>query len=1000
VGIRYNCLYTEDPGLRAWLNGFDPDWENYQSECNAAPVITMLSPAGDILIDRTDYTRDVGISWDGTDPDSDAEVRLAYDVDNNYDNGYTTVDAMGYDEDGSSAWTPSPNWGFSGFPAGTYYILGIIRDEENESHAYAAGRVIVPPFEIDLIRPNGGEIYTAGSVHEIQWAANDYLDATMQYSIDNGVSWTTIASQQGPVVSYNWTVPGTPSLQCKVRLTDGNGKIWDESDSTFSIVAPVHTLYVRSTPVTGVLVTLSPEDTNGLAGGDTNFTRSYEAGTTVTLTAPQTHKGKTFLKWMVDGSHRAGRTVTVTMGRDHAARAVYRSQSSTHTHTLTVQSSPDTGAPIGVSPSDNNGLGDGAAEFSRTYDPETEVILTAPASHRGKAFVKWLVDGTETTGRTVGVVMDKNHTARAVYRSSTHTLDVQSSPSAGVGILVSPVDNNGDGDGITGFTRTYDAGTVVTLTAPSTAGGGDFVKWTVNGEDIIDRTIQPTIGSDFIVTAFYETPNPPEINVSRNHLNFGYITGGTAIPAGTFAISNSGGGTLDWGVAGDMPWVILTPVSGVNSGIVEVSIDPAGLAPGKYEATISVSAPSAINSPVDVRVKLRIKDKSEMSPPFGEFSTPRDGSVVSGCVPATGWALGDTGIENVKLYLEAGEELQYIGDAVFVEGSRRDVEAAYPDYPMNHKAGWGYMILTPLFPNGGNGVFKLHAVAEDGEGLTGTLGVKTVTVDNAGSVKPFGAMDTPTQGGSVSGGAFINWGWALTPRPNTIPTDGSTIHVFVDGIDLGHPVYNIYREDIAALFPGYSNSNGAAGYFTLDTTAYTNGVHTLYWTVEDDAGNTDGIGCRYFTVQNPAAGRAASSTRGRRTTDPAEVDYLGTVKIRKGYGQSTGHVEPETVYSNKNGIINIRINELERLEIHLDEPLNSCSGYSLAGVAGVMGDGVVPLPIGSTLDTDRGIFCWQPGTGFFGEYRFVLIRENKDGRVRRNIIVVEIEPKFPGKRGN
>lgn len=332
VGVRYNCLHADAPDLRAWLDGFDPDWENYQSECDVPPTITMLSPAGDILIDPEGFTQTVNISWDGTDPDSDAVVRLGYDVDTDYSNGYTVIDAMDHGEDGSLSWAPSPNWGFFGFPAGTYYILGIIADEENTSYAYAPGRLIVPPFELTLIGPHGGEIYTTGSIQEIKWTGFDHLNATIKYSIDNGVTWTTITSLPGPVASYNWTVPNTPSLQCKVMLADDAGYVWDVSDSTFSIVPPVHTLSVRSTPKKGVPVTLSPEDRNGLSGGDTNFIRSYYAGTTVTLTAPKTHNGKTFLKWMVDNSPRRGRTVTVTMARDHSARAIYRSQSSNRTH--------------------------------------------------------------------------------------------------------------------------------------------------------------------------------------------------------------------------------------------------------------------------------------------------------------------------------------------------------------------------------------------------------------------------------------------------------------------------------------------------------------------------------------------------------------------------------------------------------------------------------------------------------------------------------------------
>jgi hypothetical protein len=71
------------------------------------------------------------------------------------------------------------------------------------------------------------------------------------------------------------------------------------------------------------------------------------------------------------------------------------------------------------------------------------------------------------------------------------------------------------------------------------------------------------------------------------------------------------------------------------------------------------------------------------------------------------------------------------------------------------------------------------------------------------------------------------------------------------GVAAGHPTYNNFRGDIAATFPGYVNSNGAVGYFILDTRTLANGVHTIAWLVRDRAGNADGIGSRYFTVFNP-----------------------------------------------------------------------------------------------------------------------------------------------------
>jgi hypothetical protein len=236
-------------------------------------------------------------------------------------------------------------------------------------------------------------------------------------------------------------------------------------------------------------------------------------------------------------------------------------------------------------------------------------------------------------------------------------------------------------------------------------------------------------------------------------------------------------------------------------------------------------------------------------------------------------------------------------------------------------------------------------------------------------VKPFGAIDTPTQGGNASGSGFINWGWVLTPQPNSIPFNGSTINVYVDGVNLGHPTYNIYRSDIASLFSGYANSNGAAGYFYLDTTVFENGVHTLQWTATDDAGNKDGIGSRYFTIQNIGSGAARTAQSAERGTSPAGI------RVKRGYDEDT---EPRGIYPDENEMITIEIKELERLEIDFSHPVECISR----------------LPIGSFLDTERGIFYWQPGAGYLGEYELIFIERANVDRIRKRVILIKILPKF------
>lgn len=276
------------------------------------------------------------------------------------------------------------------------------------------------------------------------------------------------------------------------------------------------------------------------------------------------------------------------------------------------------------------------------------------------------------------------------------------------------------------------------------------------------------------------------------------------------------------------------------------------------QGTVTVASSDPGYAPATLTVTVNVAPAGGSAPPFGSFDTPGDGQHVSGEVGVTGWAVDDIGITGVDIYRSPVEgepgfpknERVFLGAATLVPGARPDVQSAYSVRPLAEQAGWGYMLLSNMLPNQGNGSYVLHAVAKDVDGHPVTLGSRTIVGQNSLSHQPFGTIDTPLQGQTVSG-TIINFGWALTPQPSTIPVDGSTIGVYIDGIFVGHPVYNNPRSDIAGLFPGYNNTNGAVGYFEIDTRAYSNGVHTIAWVVTDSAGNNSGIGSRYFTIANP-----------------------------------------------------------------------------------------------------------------------------------------------------
>jgi len=452
------------------------------------------------------------------------------------------------------------------------------------------------------------------------------------------------------------------------------------------------------------------------------------------------------------------------------------------------------------------------------------------------------------------------------------------------------------------------------------------------------------------------------LSVSPLTLSFGY--NGSFITSPQLATVNFTGTppAPSWTVSPDQSNITVSPTLGTGSGTFNVmaSAGPSG--------TVTVAGVGVI--------QVNVTSVS-IAPPFGNFDTPVDNTTgVTGAIPVTGWALDNIEVTHVDIFREpvTGEpsgNLIFIGTAVFVAGARPDVAAQFPAYPYQNRAGWGYQMLTNLLPNSsgsgapGNGTYKLHAIAFNKAGLQLDLGTKTITVDNTHATKPFGTIDTPTQGGTISGTDSVNFGWALTPQMGMIPTNGSTITVVIDGAPVGHPTYDQPRSDIASLFPGYKNSMRAVGFFHLDTTTLANGVHTISWNVVDDLGRGEGLGSRYFNVLN--AGSVA-----------VPEDVIDESAAREGVRVRhvlEGDRPPEPVTPDADGGYSVTMEEVGHIELHL----GAVTGNML-----VAGDAQT-LPTGSTLK--GGVFYWQPGPGFLGEYKMQF--ERPDGTrvsVRVNIL--------------
>jgi hypothetical protein len=583
----------------------------------------------------------------------------------------------------------------------------------------------------------------------------------------------------------------------------------------------------------------------------------------------------------------------------------------------------------------------------------------------------------------------------------------------------------------------------------------------------------------------------PTLQLDRATLRFAGVSTGQANPslssktaAETIRFAQHGSGVVNWTASvvdnygTPVNWLSVSPTSGTGSGAITVALRsdipvPLCTAADALQANVKLTSPTIGNNPQFVQVYITIYPGAGLSLPgcvtapgataaaFGSVDTPLQGATgIQGAIGVTGWALDDVGVSKVSIYRNclafeggagcqsvAGQPMVYIGDAAFLAGARPDVEAAFPLYPTAYRAGWGYLMLTNMLPhvagqrpNGGQGPLTLFAVATDVEGHLTLLGRSyldhvptSVTLANDSIAKPFGAIDTPSQGQTVSGW-LANFGWVLTPDADQVAgsndirmaPNGSTMNVFIDGTSVGAVAYDQCRgsvgnpvptghycdDDIGNIFgqptpqPAFTvrTSNptryrnldagrGAIGAFDIDTTALSNGMHTLAWGVTDSAGRSEGIGSRFFNVINGAAGdvavagdRAGASSAveaapAPRGVNAARLAGLG-VTAAQVWGRTSFNLQQpwQEVTPAADGRRYLRLAELGRLELAV--PPQFTEGFL------AVSDTLRPLPVGSRLQGGR--FTWSPGPGYIGDYQLVFV--SADEQVPFTVSIQPVQP--------
>jgi hypothetical protein len=170
--------------------------------------------------------------------------------------------------------------------------------------------------------PSSG-IAISVSPNDINGSGNGTTQFTRTYSSGSSVTLTA-PSTSGSYTFSKWQRDGSDySTNRQISFTVSSNRTFTAVYTGSSPAA--YTLTVASSnPSSGVAITVSPSDNSGSGNGTTQFARSYNSGTAVTLTAPATSSSNNFSKWQKDGADYATTASTsVTVSANTTMTAVY-----------------------------------------------------------------------------------------------------------------------------------------------------------------------------------------------------------------------------------------------------------------------------------------------------------------------------------------------------------------------------------------------------------------------------------------------------------------------------------------------------------------------------------------------------------------------------------------------------------------------------------------------------------------------------------------------------
>ncbi len=117
-----------------------------------------------------------------------------------------------------------------------FYYLGALKIVTSSSPI-----TDVNPTNLTIIYPNGGEVWEVGKTPYISWQSQNISNVTLEYSTNDGDTWTFITTVPANTQKYNWTIPNNTSTECKIRISEGTNTTM--STTNFSIIENVGLKY-------------------------------------------------------------------------------------------------------------------------------------------------------------------------------------------------------------------------------------------------------------------------------------------------------------------------------------------------------------------------------------------------------------------------------------------------------------------------------------------------------------------------------------------------------------------------------------------------------------------------------------------------------------------------------------------------------------------------------------------------------------------------------------